>query len=95
MCSSFVSELYKKENTENWAELIYGDRTFFERLLGKTNKRADSVREVAGVFGAIVEPICIFVDMVSSLMPGTNGTLRKIFIDKDGKIQTGPEVDVK
>ena len=93
--TSFVSELYKKENTENWAELIYGDRTFFERLLGKTNKRADSVREVAGVFGAIVEPICKFVDMISSLIPGKKGTLRKIFIDKDGKIKTGPEVDVK
>ena len=93
--SSFVSELYKKENTENWAELIYGDRTFFEGLFGKTNKRADSVREVAGVLGVIVEPICKFVDMVSSLMPGANGTLRKIFIDNDGKIKIGPEVDVK
>jgi hypothetical protein len=93
--SSFVSELYKKENTENWAELIYGDRTFFEGLFGQTNKRADSVREVAGVLGIIVEPICKFVDMISSLMPGKNGTLRKIFIDKDGKIRTGPEVDVK
>ena len=93
--TSFVSELYKKENTENWAELIYGDRTFFEGLFGQTNKRADSVRGVAGVFGVIVEPICKFVDMVSSLMPGANGTLRKIFIDKDGKIQIGPEVDVK
>ena len=93
--TSFVSELYKKENTENWAELIYGDRTFFEGLFGQTNKRADSVREVAGVLGVIVEPICKFVDMVSGLMPGANGTLRKIFIDKDGKIQTGPEVDVK
>ena len=93
--TSFVSELYKKENTENWAELIYGDRTFFEGLFGQTNKRADSVREVAGVLGIIVEPICKFVDMISSLMPGKNGTLRKIFIDKDGKIRTGPEVDVK
>jgi hypothetical protein len=93
--SSFVSELYKKENTENWAELIYGDRTFFEGLFGKTNKRADSVREVAGVLGVIVEPICKFVDMISSLMPGANGTLRKIFIDNDGKIKIGPEVDVK
>ena len=93
--TSFVSELYKKENTENWAELIYGDRTFFEGLFGKTNKRADSVREVAGVLGVIVEPICKFVDMISSLMPGANGTLRKIFIDNDGKIKIGPEVDVK
>ena len=93
--SSFVSELYKKENTENWAELIYGDRTFFEGLFGQTNKRADSVREVAGVLGVIVEPICKFVDMVSSLMPGSNGTLRKIFIDNDGKIRIGPEVNLK
>lgn len=93
--TSFVSELYKKENTENWAELIYGDRTFFEGLFGKTNKRAASVSEVAGILGVIVEPICKFVDMVAGLMPGSNGTLRKIYVDKDGKIQTGPEVDVK
>ena len=93
--TSFVSELYKKEVTDNWAELIYGDRTFFEGLFGKTNKRANSVREVAGILGVIIEPICKFVDMVSGLMPGTNGTLRKIYVDKDGNIQTGPEVDVK
>jgi hypothetical protein len=93
--TSFVSELYKKEVTENWAELIYGDRTFFEGLFGQTNKRADSVREVAGILGVIIEPICKFVDMVSGLMPGSNGTLRKIYVDKDGNIQTGPEVDVK
>ena len=93
--TSFVSELYKKENTENWAELIYGDRTFFEGLFGQTNKRADSVREVAGVLGVIIEPICKFVDMVSSLMPESNGTLRKIYVDKDGNIKTGPEVDIK
>ena len=93
--SSFVSELYKKENTEHWAELIYGDRTVFEEMFGKTNKRAKSVKEVVGILGTIIDPICKFVDMVSGLTPGSDGKLRKIYIDKDGNIKTGPDIDVK
>jgi hypothetical protein len=93
--SSFVSELYKKENTENWAELIYGDRTFFEGLFGQTNKRADSVREVAGILGIIVDPICKFVDMLVGLEPGADGTLKKVIVDNNGNIKSGPAVNIK
>lgn len=91
--SAFVSELYKKENTENWAELIYGDRTFFESLFGQTNKRADSVREIAGVLGVIMDPVVKFMDMVTSLEADGN-TMSKIIIDKDGNIKSGQKVDV-
>lgn len=92
--SSFVSELYNKENTSKWSYLIYGDRTYIEQMLGQTNKRADSVREVAGVLGVIIEPICKFVDMISTLAPGTDGTLRRIYVDKDGNIKQGPDINV-
>ena len=93
--TAFVSKLYDKNVTENWAEIIYGDRTFFESLFGKTNKKADSVREVTGVLGVIIDPICKFVDMVSVLAPGDGNTLRKIYIDKDGKPKAdGPGVDI-
>ena len=91
--SAFVSELYKKENTENWSELIYGDRTFFEGLFGQTNKRADSVREVAGVLGVIMDPVVKFIDMVTSL-EADGRTMSKIIIDKDGNIKSGKKVDV-
>ena len=91
--SAFVSELYKKENTENWSELIYGDRTFLESIFGQTNKRADSVREVAGVLGVIMDPVVKFIDMVTSL-DADGKTMSKIIIDKDGNIKSGQKVDV-
>ena len=91
--SIFVTELYKKENTEKWAEIIYGDRTFFEGLFGQTNKRADSVREIAGVLGVIMDPIVKFIDMVTSLEADGTG-LSKIIVDKDGNVKSGTKVDV-
>lgn len=92
--SSFVSELYKKENTENWSEIIYGDRNFIQTLFGKTNKRADSVREVAGVIGIIMDPICKFVDMVSGLEANASGNIRKLVVDSEGNIKAGNYIDV-
>lgn len=91
--STFVSELYKKENTEKWSELIYGDRTFLESLFGQTNKRADSVREIAGVLGVIMDPVVKFMDMITSL-EADGKSMSKIVIDKDGNIKSGKKVDV-
>lgn len=91
--STFVSELYKKENTEKWSELIYGDRTFLESLFGQTNKRADSVREIAGVLGVIMDPVVKFMDMITSL-EADGKSMSKIIIDKDGNIKSGKKVDV-
>ena len=93
--SDFVSELYKKENTENWAELIYGDRTFFQGLFGKTNDRAKSVSEIAGVLGVIIDPICSFIDMLVGLNPSADGKLSRIVYDSDGNVKEGKAVDVR
>jgi hypothetical protein len=64
-------------------------------LFGQTNKRADSVREVAGILGIIVDPICKFVDMLVGLEPGADGTLKKVIVDNNGNIKSGPAVNIK
>lgn len=92
--TSFVTELYNEEHTATWAELIYGDRTFFQRFLGKTNNKAKSVSEVAGVLGVIIEPICGFVDLLMGLKP-EGDKLSKVIVDSNGNVKPGDPVDVK
>ena len=91
--STFVTELYKKENTENWSELIYGDPTFFQSVVGGRNNRSRAVSEAAGVFGIIIDPICKFIDMIVGLEP-TGTSLSKIYYDKNGNPQSGKPVNV-
>lgn len=92
--STFVKELFSKENVEQWSEMMYGDRSWIDSMLGRTGKKGSAMKDVAGIFGVIVEPICKFIDMISELTTGGNDTLRRIYVDKDGKIKEGPEVDV-
>ena len=93
--SAFVFTLYDEKNVANWSQIIYGDRTFLQRFLGQKSNKAKSVSEVAGVFGAIIDPVCSFIDMVAGFN-AENGMLTKIEFDEKGNVKKGGiQIDVK
>jgi hypothetical protein len=90
----FVNALYDKDNIANWSEIIYGDRTFFQRFLGRKSEKATAAGEMMNVFSMIVDPVCGFVDMLMGLNPTSNG-LSKITYDVEGNLKEGKPVNVK
>lgn len=94
--TSFLNTLYSKDNLQNWSELIYGDRSGWEKLLGKKNKGAEAVEEVIGVFATIIDPIVKFADCISSIQGDASGkTLTKIIVDDKGNIKKGEAIDIE
>ena len=91
--STFISALYSEENASQWSQMIYGDRTAWQRLWGKTGNKAKAMSEMSGLLGVVIDPICNFIETIANLDP-VGGKLRRVYIDNEGNIKRGDPVDV-
>lgn len=93
--SSFVNELYNEENAGSWAKKMYGDSSFWDKVLhGGKNKQTRAIKNVAGILGMLVTPITEFIDVLTSLYSADGKSLNKLNIDADGNVTQGQNVDV-
>ncbi len=92
--NAFVSELYSKENAETWSEMVYGDRTGWQKFWGSTNTKTDAINEIGGMLGVFVSPVVDFINMLSQFESAGPGKLTKLIVDHDGTVKKGGTVDV-
>lgn len=91
---AFLGEVYKSSNLERWSEYVFGDRNFWERLCGKTNKKTRALNEIAGILGGLVDPLNGLVNMITGFESNGDGKLNTVFVE-EGEVRRGPEIDVK
>lgn len=79
--NTFVEEIFVRgswiktlEKTQSGLGSLFGFKTKEERALG--------------VLGSILTPIASFIDVLSQMEGGTNGTLKRVIIDKDGNTKS-------
>lgn len=90
----FVAELFSEQNASKWSEYVYGDRTTWQKIWGKTNNKVSSVKEIGGILGLFISPVADFVECLSKFEAGEAGHLKLVTIDQNGKPQSGGDVDV-
>lgn len=92
--SAFVSELYSEENAGRWSEMVYGDRTEWQKFWGKTNTKTKAVKEIAGMLGIFLTPVSEFVDTLAQFKSAGPGMLTRVIVDSNGNIKSGETIDV-
>lgn len=91
---AFVSELYSEENAGKWSEMVYGDRTAWQKFWGSTNKKTDAVKEIGGILGLFVSPVADFVECISKFQSAGPGHLTLLTVDSEGNVKSGGDIDV-
>lgn len=92
--SAFINELYSEENAGKWSQMVYGDRTAWQKLWGKKNTKSKSITEIGGLLGVFITPVAEFIDMLSQFELAGPGKLTRIIVDHDGTIKKGNTIDV-
>ena len=98
--STFLEEIYSEDNITRWVECTQGKRNgqlvmdglVLESLSVDTNQTG-AVKKVGNILALLVSPISQFIDLLCGLGTTTEGKLRKVTINSDGKIVYGPEID--
>ena len=83
----FVKEIFSKDNTKHWEEIVYGDEWWGE------DEGFTATKAALGVLASVISPITEFVELITQL-EAKDGKIRRIEYDDKGNIK-GEFVDLK
>lgn len=93
----FVETLFGADSTSKWIDAMSSG---YEVLLNKKGKevigeKKSNAAVAMGVLSTIIDPVCSFVDTLTTFEEGDNGVLIVPIYDKDGKIIDKRHVNVE